>query len=207
MYQNYKDFYNSELGATATQSDLEKAIKQSITLIGKKVAEPGVVVKNKSKERKTRISKNSLRGDSRFVQLALLDLDDYHYPIFINAYAYEPPLDDMSEYDNLTESLMAVRDLLPFIAQKQGIIDPSHPVKNIPAKKIKLREQVLEGYARDPEYPLYLSYHVDDLDKVGGVGQRNGHAIYYAICSQQAIGMIAYDKLQFLNQSEGENHE
>ena len=67
---------------------------------------------------------------------------------------------------------------------------------------------MLEGYARDPDYPLYLSYHIDDLDKVGGVGQRNEHAIYYAICSQQAIGMIAYDKLQLLNHSQGEdNHE
>ncbi|ELV09153.1 Hypothetical protein F387_01045 [Wohlfahrtiimonas chitiniclastica SH04] len=209
LYQIYKDFYHSELGARATQGDLEKAIKQSITLIGKKVAEPSVVVKNKAKDQKARISKNSLRGDSRFVQLALLDLDDYQHPIFMNAYAYEPPLDDRSEYDNLTESLTAVRDLLPFIAQKQGIIDPSHPMKGIPAKKMKLREQVLEGHARDPDYPLYLSYHIDDLDKVGGVGQRNEHAIYYAICSQQAIGMIAYDKLQLLNHnpSEGENHE
>ncbi len=195
LYQLYRQFYATELGKKAMQDDLEKAIKKSIEWIGKKVAEPSVVVKKKTAERMSKMSKNSLRGDSRFVQLAKLDLNDYQNPVFLNEYAYTPPLDDVAEYDNLTESLSVIRDLLPFIAQKHGNVDPSHPVKGIPEKKSSARQAVLEGYAKDADYPLYLSYIEDDLNKVGGVGVRNNHAIYYAVCDEQAIGSMSLDKI------------
>lgn len=206
LYRLYKEFYSSDAGSKATQSDLEKALKKSIALMGSKVSEPTVVVKTKSKERKSKISKNSLRGDSCFVQMAVLNLDDYQNPLFENRYAYDPPLDDVSEYDNLTESLSIVRDigLLPFIAKKHGNIDPSHPVKGIPEKKFQARCRVLESYARDADYPLYLSYTIDDLDKVGGSGERNEHAIYYGICSEQSVGSILLEKLHLLKSNQGE---
>ncbi len=206
LYRFYKEFYSSDSGSKATQDDLDKALKKSITLIGSKVSEPTVVIKTKSKERKSKISKNSLRGDSCFVQMAVLNLDDYQNPVFENRYAYDPPLDDVTEYDNLTESLSVIRDvgLLPFIAKKHGNIDPSHPVKGITEKKFQARCKVLESYARDADYPLYLSYTIDDLDKVGGSSERNEHAIYYGICNEQSIGSISLDKLHLLNSNQGE---
>ena len=117
-----------------------------------------------------------------------------------NYYAYQPPLDDITEYDNITESLSIIKDLglLNFIAQKHGNIDVTHPVKGIPEKKQQARCIVLDRYARDADYPLYLSYTEDDLNKVGGTEVRHSEAIYYAECDKQPIGSISLQKLQFL---------
>ena len=100
----------------------------------------------------------------------------------------------------MTESLNIIQELglINFIAQKHGNIDPSHPVKGIPEKKQKSRCMVLENYARDADFPLYLSYIEDDLNKVGGTGVRHPEAIYYAVCDQQPIGSITLDKLNLL---------
>lgn len=199
LYQLYQQFYNSPSGNAAAFEDLDKAIKQSIQLIGNKVSEPRVIVKTKIKERKSKISRNSLRGDSRFIQLAKVDLNDYQNPIFLNEYAYHPPLNDIDDYDNLTESLSSIRDsgLMDYLAAKHGRIDSSHPVKGIPDKKTPLRHKVLEGMACDADYPLYLSYIQDDLDKINET--RHDHAIYYVICDQQIVGTMALDKLQLFN--------
>lgn len=203
LYQLYKDFYLSPENEKSQQlllQDLEKAIKSSILQLNNKVTEPVKVVKKSITERKSKISKNSLRGDSRFVQLALLNVNDYKNPIFENSYAYQPPLDDTTEFDNLTESLSIIRDLglITFIAQKHGNIDVTHPVQGIPEKKHTARCTVLENYARDAEYPLYLSYIEDDLNKVGGTGIRHTEAIYYAVCDKQPIGAISLNKIQVL---------
>lgn len=201
LYQLYKQFHESQdQENSAVSQDMQKALKKSIDRINNKVTEPTKVSKPKTTERKSKISKNSLRGDSRFVQLAKLNLNDYAKPVFENEYAYQPPLDDTTEYDNLTESLNIIQELglINFIAQKHGNIDPSHPVKGIPEKKQKSRCMVLENYARDADFPLYLSYIEDDLNKVGGTGVRHPEAIYYAVCDQQPIGSITLDKLNLL---------
>ena len=204
LYQLYKAFHTQQdQENSAIFQDMQKALKKSIDRINNKVTEPTKVSKPKTAERKSKISKNSLRGDSRFVQLAKLNLNDYAKPVFENEYAYQPPLDDTTEYDNLTESLNIIQELglINFIAQKHGNIDPSHPVKGIPEKKQKSRCMVLENYARDADFPLYLSYIEDDLNKVGGTGVRHPEAIYYAVCDQQPIGSITLDKLHILTTS------
>ena len=203
LYVLYREFYKkqAQLGdRSAVIQDMDKALKKSIELMNKKVTEPTKVMKSKMAERKSKISKNSLRGDSRFVQLAVLNLNDFKQPIFENKYAYTPPLDDTTEYDNLTESLNIIKDLglINFIAQKHGNVDSTHPVKGIPEKKQQARCAVLENYARDADFPLYLSYIEDDLNKVGGTGVRHPEAIYYATSDKQPIGSISLDKLNFL---------
>ncbi|MCY6412653.1 CRISPR-associated endonuclease Cas3'' [Acinetobacter sp. VNH17] len=203
LYKLYSEFYKQQMqlgDRSAVMQDMNKALKKSIDLMNKKVTEPTKVIKPKMAERKSKISKNSLRGDSRFVQLAVLNLNDFKQPIFENRYAYTPPLDDTTEYDNLTESLNIIKDLglINFIAQKHGNVDSTHPVKGIPEKKQQARCAVLESYARDADFPLYLSYIEDDLNKVGGTGVRHSEAIYYAITDQQPIGSISLDKLKFL---------
>lgn len=198
IYSLYKEF--SIHAADAIEQDLEQAIKSSVKLLDNKVTEPTKVVQTKSKDKKQKISKNSLRGDSRFVQLAVLDLNDVEYPVFINEYAYLPSLKDNEEYDNLTESLSLIEniDLLHFMAQKHAIIDSSHPVKGIPANKMKTRYSILGNCARDAEFPLYLSYTEEDLNRVGGVSVRHSEAIYYAVCDKQPIGSISIKAIKDL---------
>jgi len=133
--------------------------------------------------------------------MALLDVNDYQQPIFLNEYAYQPPLKESEIFDNLTESLSVIKDtgLLQFIAQKHGNIDMTHPVKGIPSHKMIARNIVLENYSRDAEYPLYLSYTEEDLNNVGGVGIRHPEAIYYAICDKQPVGSISIKTINDLN--------
>ena len=203
LYQLYKKFYESNHRKSILQ-DLESAIKKSITLLNKKVTEPVKIIKNKSDDKKPRISKNSLRGDNRFVQMAKLDVNDYTNPQFINEYAYQFPVSEQEEFDNLTESVSLVKDLglLNFIAQKHGNIDPTHPVKGVPEKKQTIRNVIIENAARDAEYPLYLSYIEDDLNKVGGTSARFSEAIYYAVCDKQPIGTISYKTILTLTNNQ-----
>lgn len=100
LYQLYKAFHTQPRSRKLCYfSRYAKALKKSIDRINNKVTEPTKVSKPKTTERKSKISKNSLRGDSRFVQLAKLNLNDYAKPVFENEYAYQPPLDDTTEYD------------------------------------------------------------------------------------------------------------
>lgn len=212
LYALYKKFYTAQKNLkenAAILQDMQKAVKKSIQLITEKVTEPTQIMKKKVQQNKQKISKNSLRGDSRFVQLAVLNVNDYKQPIFENEYAYNPPLNDQSECDNLTESLNIIRDLgiVSFLSKKHGNVDPTHPVKGIPEKKYQARCAVLENAARDADYPLYLSYIEDDLNKIGGTSCRYSDAIYYAVSSKQPIGSISLDKLNFLTQKEKNANE
>lgn len=154
IYQLYKAFYDDETIRSIISQDLDDALNSSIQLINKKVTEPTRVIKIKTAERKTKISKNSLRGDNRFVQLAQLDVNDFNHPVFINEYAYQPPLNDSNEADNLTESLSFIQNLglFDFIAQKHGNIDTIHPVKGIPEKKMSARK--IRSLKIIPETPI-----------------------------------------------------
>lgn len=201
LYQIYHDFYQNAYAKTYLAQDLQNAIKNSIALLDKKVGEPTKVVKTKVNNKKRKISKHSLRGDSRFIQLAKMNVDDYQNPIFSNEYAYALPLNDMTDYDNLTENLSYIKDMgiLDYLAKKHGRIDPAHPIKPIPDKKYSLKMQMLENCARDPDFPLYLSYTLEHLDFINE--KANPNAVYYAVCERQAIGALSYDNLLTLNET------
>lgn len=196
LYEEFSISKNEEI-----KQDLESAIKSSVSLLNAKVTEPIKIITTKSIEKKQKIRKNSLRGDNRFVQMAKLDLNDYNNPVFIDEYAYSPPLRESEEVDNLTESLSLIKDvgLLEFIAKKHGIIDQTHPVKGIPENKMSLRNIVLANYSRDSDYPLHLSYTKSDLSKVGGISVQHSEAIFYAICDKQPIGSMSIKTIHFLN--------
>lgn len=205
LYLLYKDFYLSS-HKQAIQQDLEAAIKSSITLLGKKVTEPTKVIKNKTEDKKTRISKNSLRGDNRFVQMAKLDVNDYKNPQFINEYAYQFPVSEKEEFDNLTESIVIIqggtneqknssKDLLAHMFKKHH---------NIMGEKKTFNDNVLLNLARDPEYPIYLSYTPEHLDVVGGESSKHAEAIYYAICDKQSVGTMSLKTILTLTNNQME---
>jgi CRISPR-associated endonuclease/helicase Cas3 len=86
------------------------------------------------------------------------------------------------------------------MAQRHARIDKTSIIEGIPANKVTVRKMLLENVARDPEYPIYLSYTPDDL--LHQLGEKTAHteAIYYAICEKQSIGAIAIKHL--LNNTE-----
>ncbi|NKI19268.1 CRISPR-associated endonuclease Cas3'' [Spongiibacter sp. KMU-166] len=198
IYDFYKSFYKHQPALSLIDSDLLAALNKSVQVLNDKVSEPQTIVKPKvAKGGRAKISKNSLRGDSRFVQMAVCNVSDPDSIVFENGYAYDIPVNDTDDVDSLTESLDRIRNygLLDYLAQKHGRIEEFSPVNGIPAKKMVARKAVLEGFARDPEYPLYLSYTPDALDEKLGERVPHPEAIYYAVSSKQPIGSISLNHL------------
>ena len=128
-----------------------------------------------------------MRGDNRFVQMAICNIDYQGNFQFPNQYAYkETDIDD-----SLTISTDLIcgygdskQDLLSFMVKKH------HNIKDV---KKSYKDSFTLNEARNPEKPIYLSYIPEDLKKVEAMP--HSHAIYYAIGKKQAIGAISINKL------------
>jgi CRISPR-associated endonuclease/helicase Cas3 len=192
IYELYKNFYELNDARKLISSDLLKSLQESVQLINKKAMDPIKIFSNK-KEGRAKIRKNSLRGDNYFVQMAVCDLTDSSNPKFEDRYAYEMPINERDEIDNLTASRDEIegyqnseRNLLAHMMKKHH---------NIKEKGKAYKDFILLNEARDSESPIYLSYTTNDLVQVGGEKARHEYAIYYAVCDKQPIGAISIKQL------------
>ena len=199
VYVIYKQFYANSASIKWIESDLLASIQKSSALITSKVSEPQTMVKpKKDSKQRAKISKNSLRGDNRFVQMAVCDVSIPNNPVITDEYAYKVPVSETDGVDNLTDSLERIRNtgLLDYVAQKHGRIEVAHPVSKVPANKMAVRKTLLESYAKDAEYPIYLSYAPTDLDQKVGENISHDEAIYYGVCDKQPVGSISIKQLK-----------
>ncbi len=195
LYSIYKQFYQSNGSIKqAIQDDFIKCLKKSVSSIEDKVFAPLFIPPKKHTETgRAKISKSSLRGDNRFVQMAVLDVNQPNVPKFIDQYAYEMPLNDTDDIDNLTASRNQIegygdsnKNLLAHMMKKHHSITGGTKT---------YKDFILMNQARDPEFPVYLSYTSSDLIAVGGESARHSEAIYYAVCDKQPIGAISIKQL------------
>ncbi|PHR83793.1 MAG: CRISPR-associated endonuclease Cas3'' [Colwellia sp.] len=194
IYQLYKDFYQLPSAVDLIEQDSISSMKKSAMLITAKVSEPQTMIfRKKQQTQRAKISNNSLRGDSRFVQMAVCNLDHKNSPVVMEKYAYTVSVDELESVDNLTASSELIQgygdstnNLLTYMVKKHhNIMGGTKPYKDF----------ILLNDAKDPEFPVYLSYTPNDLLAVGGESARHNSAIYYGVCEKQAIGAISNKNL------------
>lgn len=195
IYAIYQRFYQDSSSAEAIEQDLLAALKASAMLIEAKIIDPiSFPNKKKLKDGKVKIKSNSLRGNSRFVQMAVMNVGNSK-DVYPNEYA----CDD----ENLTLSVDLMKgygesemDLLAFMAKKHHSIkaDPGYGVK----ATTKYKDSAYLKKSKEPETPIYLSYTLEDLKQVEA--EQHPYAIYYAIGKNQPIGAISAYKIH--NQGE-----
>ncbi|MGB5156512.1 MAG: CRISPR-associated endonuclease Cas3'' [Desulfobacterales bacterium] len=182
IYNLYDKFYKDEKCPQMVAQDLVEALKESVQKISR-ITDPVTMPSVKKEENKIKIKKQSLRGDSRFVQMAVCNIIDRNNIVRSNDYAYS---EEHSE-ESFTYDVEAIRgygssdqDLLAFMAKKH------HNIKQV---KKAYKDIQLLNEARNPETPIYLSYTPEDLKKVEAKPHSN--SIYYAIGKHQPIGAIS----------------
>ncbi len=200
IYSLYKDFYKTNKGQDAVEQDLLASLKDSVKVINAKVHDPLRFVKKVKATDKKKLKKSSLRGDSRFVQMAVLSVNDKNDIKYLNQYAVDWKETNTDFSNCYTESLQLIRNsgLLDYVAKKHGRIDENTPMKSIPVNKLQLRKQVLEGAAIDPENPIYLSYTPDDIQEHLGETEADEAAIYYIKTDKQVVGAMPILKIKEL---------
>jgi CRISPR-associated endonuclease/helicase Cas3 len=194
IYKLYEQFHQSDNAKKLMESDLTASLKKSVGLINQKVIDPITIPPKKAQEKgRAKISKHSLRGENRFVQMALCDVSDANQLKFLDQYAYRQPINEREDFDNLTASTDEIegygdsdKNLLAYMKSKHH---------NIMGGIKAYKDFILLNEARDPEFPIYLSYTPSDLDRVGGEDNRHSYAIYYAVCDKQPIGAISIKQL------------
>lgn len=197
LYELYKFYYSSSSPAIKyIEQDMLASMKKSVDVIANKISEPTTIVTRKKQVKgRAKISAKSLRGDSRFVQMALCNLDNQCHPTFPENYAYDIPTAEKEDIDNLTASC----DLIQGYGDSNNslLIHMYKKHHNIMGEIKAYKDFILLNDAKDPEFPIYLSYTPNDLLLVGGESSRHNSAIYYGICNKQAIGAISIKNLNF----------
>lgn len=198
LYKIYRDFYSDKSCQEKIAEDISKTLKQSVSLINDKVIDPiSILPKSRhSKDGVAKIAKSSLRGNNRFVQMAICEVDDQLTPTFTNDYAYDENTDHSKVTIGLTESIERIRgygdsskDLLAFMQAKH------HNIKVKEGYKKAFNDFVLLTEARSPENPIYLSYTPENLESIGGERERHQYAMYYVMASKQPVGTMPINKL------------
>lgn len=196
LYQLYENFYASGAGQQAIESDLLASLKNSVNVIERKVHDPISFPKKKVMNENRKLKKSSLRGDNRFVEMAVCEVQEDGSFKFPNQYACG------DKNDSFTMSVDIIqghdeggdKNLISFMHQKHHkILSAKDQKKHAQAHKSFL----LKNEAIDPEHPIYISYTKEDLDLCNDTP--HSHAIYYAVSKKQPIGAISINKLN--NQS------
>jgi CRISPR-associated endonuclease/helicase Cas3 len=192
LYQIYDDFYSSDEGRLAVELDLKEALKESVKVINAKVQDPITLPKTKVQSDRKRLKKSSLRGDSRFVQMAVCDVSAQGDSVIRDQYACDGAdatltmdVDAIEGYDPAGD-----RNLISFMHQKHHkIMTAKSQKKHTKAHKSHL----LKNAAIDSESPIFVSYIPADLALCND--EQHTSAIVYALCDKQPIGMISVSNL------------
>jgi CRISPR-associated endonuclease/helicase Cas3 len=186
LYKLYEAFYKSDGAKEFITQDLISALKKSVLMIDENVLDPKSFPKSKKEDKGgVKIKKNSLRGNSLFVQMAKAQINSVTDVTILDEYASKDIEDGVTVETTVIEGYGdSNKNLLSFMAKKH------HNIKDV---KKAYKDAQLKTEARDPSTPIYLSYTLEDLSKVKS--QPHEHAQYYAVGLKQPIGIISLQQL------------
>jgi len=183
LYNLYRQFYEADTSLKAIEQDFIQSLKVSVQVLESKLMDP-VRIRPK-KDSAVKIKKHSLRGDNRFVQMAVCEVKDLSTQGFSNEYASQNIGELTASVDEICGYGDSKQNLLSFMAKKHHNI--------VEGVKKSYNDKLLLNEARDPSSPIYLSYVPEDLKKVEA--QPHPFAIYYVKGIHQPIGAISIKKL------------
>jgi CRISPR-associated endonuclease/helicase Cas3 len=187
FYALYEAFYKDSKATELIREDLVGALKKSVEMIDANVLDPKSFP-NSKKDKKggVKIKKNSLRGNSLFVEMAKCQLNSTTDVKILDEYSCEDIENSMTiEVESIEGYGDSNKNLLSFMAKKH------HNIKDV---KKAYKDAQLKGEARDPNTPIYLSYTLEDLQKVNS--EPHEYAKYYAIGVNQPIGILSLQQLK-----------
>lgn len=187
IYRLYEAFYEDNNATQMIIQDLVSALKKSVLMIDENVLDPKSFPSSKKEDKGgIKIKKNSLRGNSLFVQMAKCQIKNGNEFKILDEYAYEDIVDGVTiEISSIEGYGDSSKNLIAFMAKKH------HNIKEV---KKAYKDAQLKSEARDPNTPIYLSYTLDDLSKVNA--EPHEHAQYYAMGLKQPIGILSLQRLQ-----------
>jgi len=191
IYELYEAFYEDGNAQESIRQDLISALKKSVDMIDANVLDPKSFPKSKKDEKGgVKIKKNSLRGNSLFVQMAQCKIESIDKFEILDRYAYEDLTDAITVETFIIEGYGfdgkpdSKKNLLGFMAQKH------HNIKGVKSQK----DAEIRMKARDPMTPIYLSYTSEELSTWSM--EPHVYAQYYAIGLNQPIGILSLQQLK-----------
>ncbi len=191
IYTLYETFYKDENAKKFIRQDLISALKKSVEIIDENILDPKSFPNSKKDEKGgVKIKKNSLRGNSLFVQMAQCKIESADKFEIFDKYAYEDIEDAITLESSIIEGYGfdgkpdSQKNLLAFMAKKHH---------NIKGTQKAYTDAILRIDARDPNTPIYLSYTLKDLEKVNC--EPHEYAQYYAMGLKQPIGILSLRQL------------
>lgn len=190
LYKFYKEFHDQENSRIMIEQDFIASLKDGVRLIEENIFDP-IRIKHKNID-KIKLKKHSLRGNSRFVQMAICNIKTRSDYEISNSYLVEAitiGVDDITNYGDDNSPL-------EFMVKKHhNIFDNVQNQKDYGVKaNTKYKTKIYLNKSRVQETPIYISYTQDDLDKIKATA--NSAAIYYLQGLKQAIGIIPLDRLK-----------
>lgn len=182
LYDLYDQFYEEFIDDEEIEKEFVTMLNQSLKTIKSKVHDP-IWVKAK-KTKKSKLSSNSLRGDSFYGKMAKCEMKNsqLHY--------CDEYLDELIAVDG-----RIVDNVLDYFVQQHPKIEEFRNVGR--SNKSINNNNVVKLKSRSDDFPIFLSYTPDHLDEAN----QNIHdkAVYYAYINGVPIGYIEQDKIEVLN--------
>lgn len=199
VYATYREFYASEQGTVAARLDLTDALKAGVnTLSDGYLAPKKQKMKSSLKELKV-LKKRSVRGDSRFVNMVVCNLDNPNKPIFTDQY-----LTSRGDEAEITYSLAEIYGggHIDEMVRLDGRLNERSLISKLTAKHRVLKKTIIENAAVSALEPIYLSYTDSELAKCGNSSIHDG-ALFYVTTKAQPVGIMSLaniEKIQILTE-------